>query len=198
LQIGGKVTVFLHAQEQAESAGELAVEAHFVADDIDAGGEGGQAESADHVIPAGGFGFVGTVVGLIGIGANDGAVRNVETEVGVDVLKVAGDFGGFGAGDAAEAPEAIGDPADEALLEKAGRFEFDNEGGKEPIVFGGAFFEVGRIDDDIMGVEAVPDGIVSDALFALGGFGAGGLFGVGAIDLDAILSGIFGHTVPLI
>jgi len=46
--------------------------------------------------------------------------------------------------------------------------------------------------------ETVLDGVVADAPFSLGGFGPGGLFGVGAIGPDPILAGIFRHTIPLI
>jgi len=48
------------------------------------------------------------------------------------------------------------------------------------------------------GAETVLERVVADATFSLGGLGAGGFLGVCAIGLDAILAGIFGHSVPLI
>jgi len=196
--ISGWLVVLLQAQKQAKGAGELTVQAHLVAENFVAGGAAGQGMSVDGITPSGGFGLVGVVVGVIGIGLNKRSIGGVEMEVVVDVFKLAGDFGGFGAEDAAQAPEAIGDFADEALLEDPDRLEFGCERGQKLIVIGGLFFEVGAIDDDIMGIEAVFNGVVADAPFSLGGFGAGGFFGVGAISLDPILADIFGHGVPLI
>lgn len=94
------------------------------------------------------------------------------------------DDGGFGNDGAAVAPHAVGDLGDEVFLEGAFGFEFVEEGVDEGVVFLAALFEVGRIDDDVGGVEAVGDGVAAGTRFALGGAGAGGFLGAFAVGCD--------------
>ena len=81
--------------------------------------------------------------------------------------------GGFGADDAVGAPDTVGDFADEGGLVGVGGFHAGADFSVEVVEFAFAFFEVGGVDDDGTGIDAVPDAVHGAFSFALGGFRPG-------------------------
>lgn len=169
----------LQAAQEFVGAGELAVEAEFVAEELDgivvvrelaAVDEGFAAAVQDGFVRFAAFG--GFEVGLVAE-----AVERVAQEP----FEVGFEGAGFGADDAFVAPEAVGDFVDEVVLQDAVGFEFPDERGEEQPILFGVLGVVGGVDDDAGGVHAVGDGVLGDDCFALIGDGAGGFFGVAAV-----------------
>ena len=82
---------------------------------------------------------------------------------------------------AAESPEAGGDALDEGSLDNVAGVEVVLELGKKGTEVLGAFGAVAGGDDDLVGEEAVPEGVAAGSAFALGRLGAGRFLGVDAV-----------------
>ena len=140
------------------------------------------------------FGIVGSR--FIFISVEVSRDDEVTADIMIDIQELAVDVGGFGAGGAAAAPEAVADFGDKVFLEKTFWAEMDEKGGKEAVVFF-LIFLVGRgIDDGVVGVEAMFDGVVADDILAFIGFRPGGKLGVCPIGDKLFLAN--GHIPPLI
>lgn len=96
-------------------------------------------------------------------------------------------MGGFGGDDAAPAPDAVGDFADEGFLEKGVRLEFIGDRAEQSFVFGGVFLQIVGSDNEVMGVGAVLEGVAAGCSLAGVGFGAGRALGVLAVSGGLLL-----------
>ncbi len=103
-------------------ASELAVEAHFVAQEIDIEEVLRDGFGADEILQGAGidFGGRGGVVKIKGVRGIAGDVDSC----GVDEVEFAVDMGGFGINDAAGTPEAVDNLADKAKLKRGLGLEF--------------------------------------------------------------------------
>ena len=93
--------------------------------------------------------------------------------VGEAVLRAAGEVG-FQASDAAEVPGGVDELTEQVVLEGALGLEIGLEGGSEEV----ELFELLGADYEVAGVEAMFEGVLGGAGFALGGAGARGELGV--------------------
>ncbi len=123
--------------------------------------------------------------GVLAQGGGHGK-RGVDFRMGrVDVVRLLVDAEreqvGFEGGDAIEAPGSVGERLHELIFEGALGLEVVEEAAGVAfvgsVVFGGQ-------DDDVAG-ESMAEGVEGGTLFAGRGAGAGGVFGVGAIDAGA-------------
>jgi len=96
--------------------------------------------------------------------------------VGEAVLRAAGEVG-FQASDTPEIPGGVDELAEQVELQGALGLEIGLEGGSEEV----ELFELFGADYEVAGVEAVFEGVLGGAGFALGGAGAGGKLGVGDV-----------------
>ena len=115
-------------------------------------------------------------------GGGDGAGQEGK-QTGID--RFADGIGCPGAGfhfaEAAETPEVLGEFIDEDFFGGRGGRMLAAERGAEFVEFGGVFTGA----DELLGVEAVLEGVLGGAGFAFGGAWAGGALGVAAIDFGA-------------
>ncbi len=120
----------------------MTVEAHFPASNIEAGGVVRQGVDANRIIADAGqvFGRY-DVISIIAV--TQGHKGSLIFDLAVNTLKLARDLSVFGEDDAAGAPEAVGDFADEEFLEYAFGIEFLIEGIDKTVIFGLIFLEVG-------------------------------------------------------
>src|ERR1035438_9635862 len=130
----------------------------------------------------------------VAFGGVDAALEEVEAAVGVieacgdELILVLGgawvegavEEGGFGGGEAAEEPGAADEGVDQVSGFGGGWVEADVVFGLERFQIFTAFGE----DDFGFGVDAGFEGVGGGALFAFGGDGAGGEFGVAAVGVD--------------
>lgn len=175
---GGPVQA-LEAAQKFMGASDLAVETEFVAEEFDGIGfarDLGFIEISRLALVEEGL-VVGAVLFCVEVGffAEEGVVA------GGGVVELAFEGAGFGADDAFVAPEGVGDFVDEVVLQDADRFELPDQRAEQQPVFIGVFLEVGGIDHDPGGMEAVGDGVLGDDRFAFIGDRPGGLLGVGAV-----------------
>jgi len=114
---------------------------------------------------------------------------------GVRVRRVesAADGADFEALGAAESPVASGDTLDERFFDDALRLKPGDEVGEEGVEIGLALGGVGRVDDDVLGEEAVLEGVAGGAGFAFRRLGAGGLLDVTAVGGAFFVGNGFGH-----
>lgn len=122
-----------------------------------------------------GFEFLGAK-GVVGV-FRDAFDQGVE-DVFVDGLRLS------------EPPGEVGDAIDDGRLERSDGVHVVDECAAE-------VFEVCALvgsDEETPGEQAVFEGVFGDSVFAGGGFGAGGLLGVGAVGVDL---GLGGHGVLL-
>jgi len=180
LLFGGGLVVFLgraigsfdaEASEFAEVAVEDVVEMAFVSDDaVEVGGVGEEGRDG---FGAGGEGFAvgGEFVDGLVVGRLEGVFVGMVLDVVFEEVV-------FVALEALEAPEGGGDAEGEGVFEGAvggdGLDDIAVEG--VPVV---GVFDGGEYGDFC--VDAVGDGVAGGFLFALGGFGAGAVAGVGAV-----------------
>ena len=106
------------------------------------------------------------------------------------------DLGGFGVDEAAVAPVTVGNFVDKVELEGGFWFEFIDECGDQQVVLGLIFFQVGGVDDDVDGVEAVSRGVLAGGFFAFVGDGTGGFLSVFLISFCLFFAG--GHRFSLL
>lgn len=111
--------------QETVSAGELAVEAHFVPHDISAESLIGNEGSADMI----GIAVIdGLLCGRVGFftthAFKDRSQLVIRANFAIDMGKVAVDAGGFGDDGSSRAPEAGGNLANEVLLELSFGFQF--------------------------------------------------------------------------
>jgi hypothetical protein len=124
-----------------------------------------------------------------------GLGREELVEAGNDGLAgLAGLLDGFGleAVGAAQTPVAGGQTLDEELLEGALGLQVFGEGNEEVVVVVVGFVRVLGGQDDLVGEQAVLDGVLGGAGFAFGGPGAGGFFGVGPVGGAFLFGSLFG------
>ncbi len=143
------VLAALEVAQEFVGAGELAVEAHFIAKDVGRMYRMGNGLAADLDFPEtflflGRHPFIVFVFSFVVVVdlAGDAEEAIAEVEFIVDMVKLAGDNGGFGADGAAGAPEGVRDFVDEIQLETGLRLEFTEEGAQEKFEFLFVLFEV--------------------------------------------------------
>lgn len=194
--------VGLQLDQQFIGPGELAVEAHFVAQDVDRVAILGDRLAADFNFAEAPFLFFGHALAVTFVitfavhGASGGKKLVAKLDIAVDVIELVVDDGGFGADDALGAPEAVGDLVDEVKLEGAIGIELEYQRVKEVDEGLGVFFVVGGVDDDVLGVEAELDGVGGGYFFAFHRFRAGGAFGVLPVGLELLFGYAHGYTHP--
>ncbi len=84
---------------------------------------------------------------------------------------------GFEFAKAAHAPEVLGQFIDEDFFSGVGGLVFVAKSSAEVIELGGILIR----EDELFGIEAVAEGVLGRADFAMDGSGSGGMLGVGAI-----------------
>ena len=89
---------------------------------------------------------------------------------------------GFKRGGAVESPGGVGQCLDEMDFGGALGMVFAGERGDVAVVG----FQVLGVHDDHLAGESVANGVEGGDLLALGGFGSGGVFGIGAVDGGAV------------
>lgn len=100
---------------------------------------------------------------------------------GIEIFRLEG--AGFRFAKAAHAPEVLGQFIDEDLFGGAGGLVFTAKSRAEVV-------ELGRIlirEDELFGVQAVTEGVLGRADFAVDGFGSGGMLGIGAIACGVVI-----------
>jgi hypothetical protein len=119
------------------------------------------------------------VAGVVGLEAVEGGVAGWGLE---GVCGRGGELG-FHKVDAAEVPGGMEEEGEGGFLEGAFRFYFGAEVGEE----GFELCALVGADEEAGGVEAVADCVLGRGGFTLGGAGAGGELGIGAVGVDADL-----------